>query len=174
MVWSPRLLGYNVWDHGWLQCWCRAEMPLSFISHLRGWVWSDDIEHEQGRIERETAVILAFTHSMRDLTVLSTRDVGCFLSTKPSILQSSYSGNDLYKRIDKYVETSIKSITINCWWSRDGSTKKHANKGRDDLSTIVIPTFFPHAPEILYWGRTKKSGSHLYLNHPYPCLHAFW
>ena len=32
--------------------------------------------------------------------------------------------------------------------SRDGSTKKHVNEG--DLSTMVIPTFFPNAPEIPY------------------------
>ena len=31
---------------------------------------------------------------------------------------------------------------------------------------------FPNAPEIPV--KQKKLGTPLYLNHPYPCLHAFW
>ena len=42
--------------------------------------------------------------------------------------------------------TSFKTIIQG---SRDGSTKKHANKSRDDSSTKVIPTFSP-CPGIPY------------------------
>ena len=62
-------------EHGQLQRWHRAETPSLFISHLCGRVWSDDTEREMGGIEREIAVILALTHSMRDLTILSTWEV---------------------------------------------------------------------------------------------------
>ena len=43
----------------------------SFISHLHGWVWSNDIEREMCGIECETAVILVLTHGMLHLTVLA-------------------------------------------------------------------------------------------------------
>ena len=39
--------------------------------------------------------------------------------------------------------TSIKQLQWIVQGSRDGSTEKYANKGRDDSGTKVIPTFFP-------------------------------
>ena len=56
-----------------LQRWCRAETPSQFISHLCGRAWSNEIKRKMGGIERETMVILALTHSTRDLMLLSTR-----------------------------------------------------------------------------------------------------
>ena len=64
-----------------LQCageWTAATLmqsinTISFISHLHSWEWPSDIEHEIGGIECETTVIIVFTHSTHDLTILSTR-----------------------------------------------------------------------------------------------------
>ena len=51
-----------------------AEQKCHRCSFLT-FAWFNEIECEMGGIERETAVIFVLTHSMRDLTLLSTRAV---------------------------------------------------------------------------------------------------
>ena len=55
---------------------------------------------------------------------------------------------------------------------RDGSIKKHANKGRDDSSTKVIPTF------VFVWNFRgtwkKKVGITFVLESSLPLFACFW
>ena len=65
-------MGYNVWECGWLQHWCRTEMPSSFI--LTFAAGCGPSERELGGIEWETTGKLTLTYSTRDLTILSIQD----------------------------------------------------------------------------------------------------
>lgn len=47
---------------------CAKIVYVCSVGHMHSWAWPGDIEREMGGIELETVVLIAFMHSMSDLT----------------------------------------------------------------------------------------------------------